>query len=116
MLGSYKSDQVNVLSKGIDQIDWDQIENNIKITIYRVLMEFMINMKKHSNCNLVVLKFEVRDRLLIINYIDNGTIEIVGNIRDRNGIKNVENRIHSVKGTINFDLLKGFRTTLTIPI
>lgn len=116
MLGSYKSDQVNVLSKGIDQIDWDQIENNIKITIYRVLMEFMINMKKHSNCNLVVLKFEVRDKLLIINYIDNGTVEIVGNIRDKNGIKNVENRIHSVRGTINFDLLKGFRITLTIPI
>lgn len=116
MLGSYKSDQVNVLSKGIDQIDWDKLENNIKITIYRVLMEFMINMQKHSNCNLVVLKFESKGKLLIINYIDNGTMKVEGNIRDKNGIKNVENRIHSIRGTINFDLSKGFRITLTIPI
>ena len=116
MLGSYKSTKVNVLSTGIDQINWDLIENNIKITIYRVLMEFMINMKKHSNCNLVVLKFEVINKLLIINYIDNGTVKIVDNIRDKNGIKNVENRIHSIRGTINFDFSKGFRITLTIPI
>lgn len=116
MLGSFKSEQVNVLSKGIESINWDKIENQIKILIYRVLMELMTNMKKHSDCSLVVLNFQQEaDQTLDIKYVDNGTKIIDENKIHKNGLKNVENRIIQLNGSINFDGSKGFRVFIKIP-
>ncbi|MBS7333104.1 MAG: hypothetical protein KIG88_05870 [Weeksellaceae bacterium] len=116
MLGSFKSEQVNVLSKGIESINWDKIENQIKILIYRVLMELMTNMKKHSDCSLVVLNFQQEaDQTLDIKYVDNGTKIIDENKIHKNGLKNVENRIIQLNGSINFDGSKGFRAFIKIP-
>jgi len=116
MLGSYKSDDVNIITRGIEDILWHRKEDEVKYVIYRVLMEFMINMKKHSNCSLVVIKFEKEGKNLIINYVDNGTGIDISEYSKRNGIKNVENRIKGINGTINFDFTKGYRVTLTIPV
>lgn len=116
MLASYKSNDVNIITKGIADVPWDILENQVKIVIYRVLMELMTNMKKHSNCNLVVIKLEIENKNLIINYIDNGVFESKIDSLKRNGLKNMENRILSIKGSINFEDSKGFKASITIPI
>lgn len=116
MLASYKSNEVNILTSGINEILWDKIDNEIKIVIYRVLMEFMTNMKKHSNCSLVVIKIIMENKKLLVTYIDNGTNLNLDVSSKRNGIRNVENRIASIKGTINFDFSKGFKSFISIPI
>lgn len=116
MLGSFKSEQINVLTKGIDDINWEKIENQIKILIYRVLMELMTNMKKHSDCSIVVLSFQIDvNKILDIKYIDNGTISTDESKINKNGLKNVENRISRLSGSINFDLSKGFKAFIKIP-
>lgn len=116
MLGSFKSDQVNVLSKGIDSINWDEIENQVKILIYRVLMELMTNMKKHSDCSIVVISFsEESNNILDIKYVDNGSISLDETKINKNGLKNVENRIFRLNGNINFDSSRGFKAFIKIP-
>ena len=79
-------------------------------------MEFMTNMKKHSNCNLVVVKIEFLNDNLNINYNDNGDKENNTIPEKNNGLRNVENRISSIKGKITFDLEKGFKASISIPI
>lgn len=116
MLGSYKSDDISIVSKGINLIAWEKINDQIKIVIYRVLMELMTNMKKHSNCSLVVIKFEKDGKNLMINYNDNGVLNNLNGSSKKNGIKNVENRIKDINGTINFDLTKGYKVFIHIPI
>lgn len=115
MLASYKSPEVNIITKGIDEINWEKLESQNKIVIYRVLMELMTNMKKHSNCSLVVINFSTINKMIDIKYIDNGTITIPANGLSSNGIRNMENRIKSIKGTIKFDVSKGFRAFINIP-
>lgn len=110
---SYKDDNVNIITKGLQQIHWEQLKEIQKSTIYRVLQELLTNMRKHSHASIVVLSFDQSGTSLIINYKDNGqgTAIIKGN-----GLQNTENRIHSIKGTITFEseIDKGFKATITI--
>ena len=112
LLLSYKSKNVNVITKNISSIHWKKVSNVKKTTIYRVLQELMTNMKKHSKASIVVLTFHQKSKL-IINYRDNG---IGSRIKKQNGLQNAENRIKSASGTITFEsqLEKGFKATISI--
>ena len=118
MMSGFNTNEVNILTNGIDSINWATIENNKKITIYRVLQELLVNMKKHSQCNLVVLTFKKNENKLQIEYSDNGIGATFDEKKSRNGLQNVENRIQAIKGTVTFDTKsnKGFKVTILFPI
>lgn len=116
MLSTYQTNARNVMVTNLESIDWEHIDDVKKITISRILQELMVNMKKHSHANLVVLKFESDQKSIFINYMDNG----VGCENDKiskNGLTNMESRIFAVKGTIEFDTQpdKGFRARIAMP-
>jgi signal transduction histidine kinase len=118
MMSGFNNNNVNVLINDIDTINWVSIESNTKITIYRVLQELLVNMKKHSQCSLVVLTFKKNENKLQIDYSDNGIGATVEELNLKNGLRNVENRIQAIKGTITFDSKsdKGFKVYITFPI
>lgn len=116
MLSTYNTSERNIMITNVETIHWESIDEIKKITISRVLQELMVNMKKHSEANLVVIKFETDPKSILINYTDNGKgcekTEMV-----KNGLQNMENRIQAVKGTINFDTEpdKGFKAKIIMP-
>ncbi|MDR7371324.1 ATP-binding protein [Flavobacterium aquidurense] len=116
MLSTYNSDSTNIIINSIEKVNWEIIDDIKKITIHRVLQELMVNMKKHSDASLVVLKFESTANTIEINYTDNGK----GCPKDKiikNGLQNMENRIQAIKGTITFDSEpeKGFKVKISMP-
>lgn len=117
MLG-FNTDKINILTKGIETIHWEKIETFKKITVYRVLQELLVNMKKHSNCSLVVLAFKENKNRLEINYTDNGIGVTEEQLKSKNGLKNVENRIIAIKGNCIFDTKSntGFKVNIRFPI
>jgi signal transduction histidine kinase len=116
MMSGFNTDKVNVLTNGMDSINWLTIESNKKIIVYRVLQELLVNMKKHSQCSLVVLTFKKNGNKLQIDYSDNGIGATLKQLNLKNGLQNIENRIQAIKGTINFDTKsdKGFRVQFII--
>ncbi|WP_316930956.1 tetratricopeptide repeat-containing sensor histidine kinase [Flavobacterium reichenbachii] len=116
MLSTYNSTNTNVIINNIEKINWDNIEDEKKVALQRVLQELMVNMKKHSASSLVVLKFDTNSKSLLIDYSDNGKgcekKQII-----KNGLQNMENRILAIKGTITFDTEpdKGFKVKITLP-
>ncbi|MFN3754500.1 hypothetical protein [Flavobacterium sp.] len=116
MISGYSSSEVNVITKNLNTISWSNITVEKKITIYRVLQELLVNMKKHSEANLVMLSFESTPRFVEIQYTDNGK-GIDNDHFSKKGLQNAENRIHAVKGTFIFDqeTSKGFKVTIQIP-
>lgn len=113
LLLSFHSDIVNVVAKGLSKVKWDAFSKEKKVTIYRVLQELMVNMKKHSQASIVVVSFDNSTNKLVIDYKDNG---IGGDLKSRNGLLNVENRIHSINGKIKFDSIinEGFRAQIRV--
>lgn len=116
MLSDYNGDGISVIIKDNNNINWHQIHSEKKIAVYRILQELLVNMKKHSQCTFVVIGFEEKDKQIEIQYSDNG-IGFSEKMNLRNGLKNAENRIHSIKGTLTFESEpnKGLKVKITFP-
>lgn len=116
MLSTYNTNETNVIINSIEKVNWDLVDEIKKVTIYRVLQELMVNMKKHSQASIVVVKFDSNGKTIFIDYTDNGKgaekLKII-----KNGLQNMENRILAIKGTITFDTEpdKGFKAKITTP-
>ena len=117
MMTDFNTHQVNVIANGLDAITWATIESNVKIILYRVIQELLVNMKKHSQCSLVLLTFNQYGKKLAIDYMDNGIGATENQLKSKNGLQNVENRILAVNGIISFDTTsnKGFKAHIVIP-
>ena len=113
LLLNYRSEQTEVITKGLHKIDWRAISENKKTAAYRVLQELMTNMKKYSEAHAVVVSFEQVNNKLAITYKDNG---VGTSLKKSNGLTNAENRIHTVGGTIIFESkpTEGFKSVITI--
>ncbi len=118
MISSFNSKRANILINGLEEIDWKNIGKLKKITLYRVIQELMVNMKKHSKSNLVLISFKKQENNLLLNYYDNG-IGINFELTNRkSGLQNIESRIAAINGTITFDSNqnKGVKININIPV
>ncbi|MCR8668111.1 hypothetical protein NO995_10490 [Aestuariibaculum sp. M13] len=113
LLQGYRNNSVNIITKGISQVPWEQIDNIKKITLYRVLQELMVNMKKHSQASNVVMSFKYENNKIQIGYSDNGQ---GCQLLKGTGIQNMENRIKSINGTIIFESEsgRGFKSKISV--
>ena len=118
MLSDYNNQNLTVIAKSLDAIDWNLVQENKKIVVFRVLQELMVNMSKHSQATICVIGFEIIEKKLQINYADNGVGARVDDIVLKNGLQNVENRIRAINGTITFDnkSQKGFKVSFNFPL
>jgi signal transduction histidine kinase len=116
MLNNFSNETIKVIIKDNKDIDWSKIQPEKKIALHRVLQELMVNMKKHSHCSFVVIGFENHNNVIEVNYSDNG-IGFSNELNLKNGLQNVENRIHAINGTITFDseTNKGFKSKISFP-
>jgi signal transduction histidine kinase len=116
LINSFTSPEVNIIIKNSASIDWYKVKKEAKYAVYRVIQELLVNMKKHSEANLVAISFENSSKHLTIKYSDNG--KGIDPVKfTKKGLLNAENRIKVLKGTFSFDIEtnKGFRVTIQIP-
>lgn len=116
LLSSFQNENRKIFIVGNEEKIWNHLPDSKQEEIYHVLQELMVNMKKHSLADLVVIRFENSKNSTHIHYSDNG-IGIQGKLNPKNGLRNTENRIHSMKGTIIFDLEteKGLKINISLP-
>ena len=113
LLLSFKSDSVNIITKGLSKVNLNTLSKEKKTVLYRVLQELMVNMRKHSQANYVIVSFEKLKGKISIEYKDNG-IGCV--LKKQNGLINTENRMQSINGTITFEseVNKGFTAKIIV--
>ncbi|WP_165748155.1 sensor histidine kinase [Cellulophaga sp. Z1A5H] len=118
LLNSYSSANTKLITKELNDGFWDEVAPKTKIELYRVLQELLVNMKKHSKASFVAITCVKNDKEVMIKYVDNGIGFNKKESFSGNGIKNVENRMDAIKGTINFDSKpnEGVTATLTFTI
>lgn len=116
LLMSYNSKQVTVIVKGSALVDWEKIKEDKQVAIHRTLSELLVNMKKYSQANLVLVTFETLEKTIRIQYKDDG-IGFEKEKISKNGLLNVENRIHEINGSITFDTEtnKGLKINIEFP-
>lgn len=115
MMQLYNDHETRITVKGLQEIPWEHVNPNRKRTIYRLIQELLVNMKKHSNASLVLFDCHVSDKKLVIGYKDNGVDFQTEKDILRKVLQNVENHIQGVGGKVIFDDVSG-RVNISIPI
>jgi signal transduction histidine kinase len=103
MLTSFQNENANVLIQNSTPEFWKNLNNSLKLNIYRILQELMTNMKKHSDANVVVIAFNKEREIVEIKYTDNGKGFDLEKGIAYNGLKNIKNRMQNLNGTIDFE-------------
>lgn len=115
MINGYKSLKQNVIIKKDENINWSSVSEIKKITLFRVLQELLVNMKKHSQASIIIISFSTTKNDITIDYSDNGKGMEMHQVK-KSGIANAENRIQDINGSITFDTTSnGLKVKISIP-
>lgn len=117
MISSFSSPTTRVSIVGNTSALWEDVKPGVQNEVMLILKEFLINMKKHSAAQNVVIKFINSNEGLQIQYTDDG-IGLPEVITYGYGLKGTENRIKAIGGLITFDnsIPKGLKIDIIIPI
>lgn len=118
LITSYANDHLQILIINDEKL-WETVNLNIQNEIKMIVQEFLVNLKKHSQATFATFSFEKQSSTeLSFTYSDNGIGISCQNLRKGNGLKNVESRIFSLNGNINFveNVTQGTKINLKIPM
>jgi two-component system, NarL family, sensor kinase len=116
--------QVNYHSFGMDHLKLDQ---NIEITLYRIIQELVNNSIKHAAANESIVQLQYENNLLTATVEDNGKgfdiscLDVAkarpdGPVGRGIGWNNIHNRVDYLKGKVNLVSEKGKGTSVSIEL
>lgn len=97
---------------------YDRLENNIEITIYRIIQELVSNILKHAEAENITIQIINREKDLYISVEDDGKgFDTERKDHRGMGLKNVTTRVDSLDGELYVDstIDKGTSLSITIP-
>lgn len=117
LIASFKNETIHTYVVGNSENIWSGLQQSTEDEVFQITRELLVNMKKHSQADKVVFKFERINNHIKIQYSDNG-IGISGDIIYKNGLTNTGTRIETIGGEIIFDtkIEKGLKITISFPI
>ena len=117
LVASFKNDAIKTFTVGNQEETWEKVTKSTQTEIYQIIRELLVNMKKHSEANNVVFKFEKINKLINIHYTDNG-IGISDDLIFKNGLSNTVSRIENINGKITFETKteKGLKINISFPV
>lgn len=116
LLKSFGSEHIKVLIVGNDSMLWSRSNTQVQHEVEHILQELMINMKKHSQANSVMIKFESQNGHVQLLYTDNG-VGISPQVKYGNGLQNTVSRIKRIGGQYTFEHpAKGLKIHISFPI
>jgi signal transduction histidine kinase len=99
-------------------VNWDNVNNTIKINLYRIIQEALHNIEKYAEANKVSIEIDQNENILTVNIIDDGKGFDSTTNKEGIGLKNMKTRMDSLNGLviITSAVKKGTKINLTVPI
>ncbi len=109
-----KSSGIACNFKYSSKVDWDSLQGDTKINIYRIVQESMQNCVKHAQCSQIDVVLRVDDDMLELSIADNGIGFDTNRGKRGIGLRNVTSRVKKLKGTLRLESAKGKGTTVLV--
>jgi len=101
-----------------EEIDWDNLTADIKINLYRIVQESLMNCVKHAEAKNISLDFNAEEEMLIVFVEDDG--KGFDPMKGKKGIghKNISSRVDKINGSwsVNSDEGEGTLVNIKIPM
>jgi len=117
LLTSFATLSTKIIIVGNNAPMWEKVSLNAQYELEHILQELMVNMKKHSQADTVVIKFVQEKNSISIFYTDNG-VGMAESKNFNNGLNNTVSRIDAIGGTVTFEtkLEKGLKIYISVPV
>ena len=99
LISSFDNEKTKIIIIGNDEDFWSEITQISQDELFQIIRELLVNMKKHSQASLVILRFINDNNSHEIKYIDNG-IGINENFAEKNGFTNIKSRLKEINGKL----------------
>lgn len=115
LVESQKNEWNTVFSLSIDKfINWNQIESETKINIYRIIQESLQNVNKYSKAQqCIVMILKTTDKTTIRIW-DNGVGFNPEKVKKGIGLKNIQERVTTINGNLEIKSKNNQGTTVEI--
>ena len=117
LISDYFEIDFRIKAQEIDSVDWKNINNSIKRTLFLTIRESIQNAKKHADASVLTINFKETKKSVFLVISDNGKGFDVTKNKSGIGLKNLRERIEEISGifTIESVIEKGTKTTIEIP-
>ncbi len=109
-----KAYQLNQNFNYDDDISWEHVNNKTKINIYRIIQESLQNIYKHAEATEVTVGFESKNDDICVTIVDDGKGFDHNKSKKGIGLKNINERVKELEGSVIFDSQKGRGTNVVI--
>lgn len=101
-----------------DSVNWDLVNNTIKINLYRILQEALQNIEKYAQANQVSVAMTREEKTIRVSISDNGRGFDTKAQKAGIGLQNMKTRMTELGGEFHIvsEIDKGTKISLTIPI
>ncbi len=109
---------IKVTSLNLESIPWNQVQNEIKISLFEILKETLNNILKHAKASSVSIAFYKKEKFITIDINDDGIGIDKKKTNEGIGLLNIKERVTDLEGTITFNSIqpKGTQIKITIPL
>ncbi|WP_303319007.1 ATP-binding protein [Flavivirga abyssicola] len=117
----HNQSKLNAFAYSINQnnvIFWEDINDYIKINLYRIIQEAIQNTIKHAKANSITINLSINSNNLCVEIIDDGMGFDSTQKNEGIGLVNIESRISKLKGAykIKSEIKKGTALMIIIPL
>lgn len=117
LLEEQKNSYTPSLSSTIDEsIRWEQVNNTVKINLYRIIQESLQNINKYASAKNINLNIKMRDEIITLKIKDDGSGFDISTKKKGIGLQNMQSRTKECGGKLELNTKKGNGTTIVIMI
>ncbi|WP_103072246.1 tetratricopeptide repeat-containing sensor histidine kinase [Aquimarina sediminis] len=101
-----------------EDIDWESVDDQKKVNLFRILQESMQNIFKHAHADLIKINFEYADGNINLTILDDGIGFVSSKVKKGIGLKNITSRVSQMNGEVQFisDNNSGTTVSVSVPI
>lgn len=115
-LGKLNIASLNFEIQSNNSINWNQINDEIKVNFFRIIQESFYNTIKHAVSKNFTIKFSLNNELLTLVIEDDGIGFDVKNEKRGIGLKNLEERLRKLGGLLEINSSPGLGTKITASV
>jgi signal transduction histidine kinase len=117
LLTSFANLNTKVVIVSNSENTWADVGASILEQVRHIVLELMINMKKHSKASQVAVRFERKEKHLFINYSDNG-VGLPKELAYGNGLSSADSRLKAIAGEMSVEdgPENGVRIRISFPV
>ena len=117
LISDHFSMDFKIKTKGIDHVNWKEINDTIKRTLYLSIRESLQNTIKYAKASEFLIEFSVDKKEILLLLKDNGGGFNSNSKKTGIGLKNLKERVEEIQGSFHIESSsEGTLTTLKIPM